>query len=69
MTELLDAFWEYERALMANDLPTLDRLFLDDPATLRGDAGGILVGHDAISGFRVGRGGGRVVLHRKCSFR
>lgn len=50
---------------MANDLPTLDRLFLDDAATVRGDAAGILVGHDAISAFRVGRGGApaRTILH------
>ena len=54
---LLEAFWEYERALMANDLPTLDRLFAASPDTLRGDAGGVLVGHEAISAFRVGRGG------------
>jgi Asp-tRNA(Asn)/Glu-tRNA(Gln) amidotransferase A subunit family amidase len=54
---LLDAFWEYERALMANDLDALDRLFAPGDETLRGDAGGILVGHDAISAFRKGRGG------------
>ncbi len=52
LSDVTDAFWEYERALMANDLPVLDRLFLDDPATLRGDAAGILVGHEAISAFR-----------------
>ena len=51
------AFWEYERALMANDLPALDRLFAPGPDTIRGDAAGILVGHDAISAFRQGRGG------------
>lgn len=51
------AFWEYERALMANDLPALDRLFAAGPDTLRGDAAGILRGHDAISTFRQGRGG------------
>jgi Asp-tRNA(Asn)/Glu-tRNA(Gln) amidotransferase A subunit family amidase len=54
---LVDAFLDYERALMANDLEALDRLFAPGPDTLRGDAGGILVGHDAISGFRQGRGG------------
>jgi len=54
---LLDAFWAYESALMANDLPALDRLFSDGPATLRGDGDGLLVGHDAISSFRAGRGG------------
>ncbi|MCU1514732.1 MAG: hypothetical protein JWO10_1822, partial [Microbacteriaceae bacterium] len=42
---------------MANDLEALDELFAPGPQTLRGDAGGILVGHDAISAFRKGRGG------------
>jgi Asp-tRNA(Asn)/Glu-tRNA(Gln) amidotransferase A subunit family amidase len=54
---LVDAFWEYERALMADDLPTLDRLFAPGPSTLRGDASGLLVGHDMISAFRGSRGG------------
>lgn len=62
---VLDAFWEYERALMANDLPALDRLFAPGPGTLRGDAAGVLVGHDAIGAFRQGRGGApqRAILH------
>jgi len=42
---------------MANDLEVLDRLFAPGDDTLRGDAGGVLVGHDAISAFRRGRGG------------
>lgn len=42
---------------MANDLEALDRLFAPGEETLRGDAAGILVGHDAISEFRQGRGG------------
>jgi Asp-tRNA(Asn)/Glu-tRNA(Gln) amidotransferase A subunit family amidase len=42
---------------MANDLDALDELFAPGPDTLRGDAAGILVGHDAISSFRKGRGG------------
>lgn len=54
---LVEAFWEYERALMADDLPALSRLFAPGPTTLRGDANGVLVGHDAISAFRDGRGG------------
>jgi amidase len=54
---LVEAFWEYERALMSDDVPTLDRLFAPGPATLRGDATGLLVGHDQISAFRSGRGG------------
>lgn len=50
---------------MANDLPALDALFAPGPDTLRGDAAGILVGHDAISAFRQGRGGApaRSILH------
>ncbi|MFT4264063.1 MAG: DUF3225 domain-containing protein [Nocardioides sp.] len=52
---LSEAFWAYERALMANDVPELDRLFAPGASTLRGDANGLLVGHDAISAFRGGR--------------
>jgi Asp-tRNA(Asn)/Glu-tRNA(Gln) amidotransferase A subunit family amidase len=65
LDSVLAAFWEYERALMANDLPALDRLFAPGPETLRGDASGILVGHDTISAFRQGRGGApaRDILH------
>lgn len=54
---LVEAFWEYERALMSDDVPTLDRLFAPGPTTLRGDATALLVGHDQISAFRSGRGG------------
>ena len=54
---LVEAFWEYERALMADDVATLDRLFADGSTTLRGDANGLLVGHERISAFRSGRGG------------
>jgi len=53
----MDAFWAYERALMADDLAMLDRLFAEGPGTLRGDAEGLLVGHEQISAFRGGRGG------------
>jgi Asp-tRNA(Asn)/Glu-tRNA(Gln) amidotransferase A subunit family amidase len=56
-SDLLGAFWAYEQALLSNDLPALDALFAPGPDTLRGDAAGILVGHDAISEFRRGRGG------------
>jgi amidase len=54
---LMDAFWAYERALMSDDVDALDRLFAPGPTTLRGDAAGLLVGHDAISAFRGSRGG------------
>jgi amidase len=42
---------------MANDLDALDRLFAPGDETLRGDAGGLLIGHETISAFRQGRGG------------
>lgn len=54
---LLAALATYERALMADDVPELDRLFAPGPATLRGDAEGLLVGHGAIAEFRGRRGG------------
>jgi Asp-tRNA(Asn)/Glu-tRNA(Gln) amidotransferase A subunit family amidase len=56
-TGLMGAFWAYEKALMANDVAALDRLFADAPTTLRGDAAGLLVGHEQISSFRGTRGG------------
>lgn len=54
---LVEAFRAYEQALMSNDLAALDRLFAPGTATLRGDANGLLVGHEQISAFRGGRGG------------
>lgn len=56
-TGLLDAFWQYEAALQSNNLDELNRLFLSSEHTIRGDAGGLIVGHDAIRAFRRGRGG------------
>jgi Asp-tRNA(Asn)/Glu-tRNA(Gln) amidotransferase A subunit family amidase len=52
---LLDAFWSYERALTANDVPALEGWFADDPGTLRTDGTATLVGHDEISAFRRAR--------------
>ncbi|MDQ0777502.1 amidase [Streptomyces aurantiacus] len=52
---LLDAFWRYDEALLANDRTTLDDLFMPGPHTLRGDGRTLLVGHDAIAGFRSAR--------------
>jgi amidase len=54
---LVEAVLAYEAALMADDVPALDAFFADGNDTLRVDAGGLLVGHDAISAFRRGRGG------------
>jgi amidase len=56
-SELRDAFDAYERAIMANDLEALDAAFAPGAQSLRGDAAGLLVGHDAISAFRGVRGG------------
>ncbi|MEU4657362.1 amidase [Streptomyces sp. NPDC023723] len=52
---LLAAFWRYDAALLANDRTTLDALFMPGPHTLRGDGRALLVGHDAIAGFRSAR--------------
>lgn len=54
---LLAAFAGYEHALATNDLTALDAFFAPGENTLRGDATGLLVGHDAISGFRGARTG------------
>jgi Asp-tRNA(Asn)/Glu-tRNA(Gln) amidotransferase A subunit family amidase len=56
-TDLLDAFWAYERALAANDLADLDHWFLDALDTLRAEGDSVVVGHGAIADFRRGRGG------------
>ncbi len=53
---LVEAFWAYERALMADDVETLDRLVARASTTLRGDAAGLLVGHDQVSAFRRSHG-------------
>ncbi|GAA1124703.1 AtzH-like domain-containing protein [Citricoccus alkalitolerans] len=54
---LVDRFWQYEEALMADDLESLDALFADDETTLRADSTGLMVGADRIRQFRRGRGG------------
>ena len=56
-TDLRAAFDAYERAIVANDLDALDAFFAPGSDTLRGDPAGLLVGHEAISGFRSLRGG------------
>ena len=52
---VLDAFWRYDAALLANDRAVLDELFMAGPDTVRGDGRVLLVGHEAIAGFRSGR--------------
>jgi Asp-tRNA(Asn)/Glu-tRNA(Gln) amidotransferase A subunit family amidase len=55
--DLRAAFERYEAAIVADDVDVLDETFAPGPDTLRGDAAGLLVGHDAISAFRGTRGG------------
>lgn len=52
---LAQAFAEYEKALVTNDIATLDRLFWNSPHTLRYGVGENLYGFDAIQEFRNGR--------------
>lgn len=54
---LLGAFRGYEAALMSNDIEVLDSSFAPGDDTLRGDANGLLVGHERIAAFRGLRGG------------
>ncbi|MBX9884554.1 MAG: oxalurate catabolism protein HpxZ [Novosphingobium sp.] len=57
LAEVTAAFAEYERALMADDLPAMDALFHDAPTTNRFGVGEVLWGIEAIRAFRKGRGG------------
>lgn len=57
LVEVQAAFAAYERALMADDVAALDRLFHDAPTTVRYGVGEALYGADAIRAFRQGRGG------------
>ena len=49
------AFERYERALLENDVATLDALFWDSPHTVRYGVTEELYGYDAIRNFRAGR--------------
>ncbi len=53
--EVVAAFAAYERALVTNDVATLEALFRDDPRTIRYGMGENLYGMDAIRAFRRGR--------------
>ncbi|GGN54578.1 MAG: DUF4440 domain-containing protein [Novosphingobium sp.] len=55
--EVTEAFHEYERALMEDDIPAMDALFHDAPTTNRYGVGEVLYGIEAIREFRKGRGG------------
>ncbi|SFF86345.1 Protein of unknown function [Novosphingobium sp. CF614] len=55
--QVTEAFHEYERALMEDDIPAMDALFHDAPTTNRYGVGEVLYGIEAIREFRKGRGG------------
>jgi hypothetical protein len=55
LAEVRVAFDRYEKALTGNDVPVLDELFLDHPATVRFGAGEELFGYDEIAAFRRAR--------------
>jgi hypothetical protein len=53
--EVKEAFERYERALVSNDVETLDALFLEDPRTIRYGATENLYGYAEIKKFRGAR--------------
>ena len=55
VAEVRAAFERYERALVSNDVDTLNEIFRDDARTIRYGATEILYGYDEIKRFRVGR--------------
>ena len=55
LDEVRAACSRYERALVGNDVATLDELFWRDPRTLRYGTGENLYGHAEIAAFRAGR--------------
>lgn len=55
LAEVEAVFAAYERALVANDVETLDRLFHRSPHTIRYGVGENLYGHDEIARFRAAR--------------
>jgi hypothetical protein len=65
MAEVRAAFERYEKALVSNDVATLDELFLDDPRTVRYGVTENLYGYSEIRSFRAARS--PVALGRKLS--
>ena len=55
VAEVKAAFARYEKALVSNDVPTLNELFRDDPRTIRYGVSEILYGAAAIKSFRGAR--------------
>jgi hypothetical protein len=55
VAEVTAAFQRYEKALVGNDVATLDELFWKSPLTIRFGLFENLYGHEAIAGFRGAR--------------
>ena len=55
VAEVKAEFDRYEKALVGNDVETLDAIFRDDPRTIRYGGAEILYGHDEIKAFRAAR--------------
>lgn len=55
LDEVTRVFERYERALVGNDIATLNELFWNDPRTLRYGIAEDLYGHDEISAYRSAR--------------
>jgi hypothetical protein len=65
VAEARAAFERYEKALVSNDVSTLDELFRDDPRTVRYGVTEIHYGHAQIKSYRAARS--PVALGRKLS--
>jgi Protein of unknown function (DUF3225) len=65
VAEVTAAFARYEKALVENDVATLNAIFRDDPRTIRYGIGENLYGYDEIMAFRGARS--PVGLARTCS--
>jgi len=66
---LLDAVVAYEDALRRDDAAALADAFEPGPGSVRVDAQGVLVGHDAITAFRARRGGAPARRVEECHVR
>jgi hypothetical protein len=55
VAEVTAVFERYEKALMANDVPTLNELFWNSPHTIRYGLAEQAYGHAAIAGVRAAR--------------
>ena len=65
VAEVTAAFARYEKALVENDVATLNAIFHDNPRTIRYGIGENLYGYDEIKSFRGARS--PVGLARTCS--